>query len=52
MCPDTRTLVALTLDAGQGEPLENQFNRLMAKDQAGARRSWLETEGWRADLDV
>lgn len=52
MCPDTRTLVELILDPAGRASLTQQFNRLMAKDQAGARRSWLEAEGWRADLDV
>lgn len=52
MCPDTRTLVPLQeLDPERPE-LRERFHKLMAKAEASSRRSWLEADGWRADLDV
>lgn len=52
MCPDTRTLVPLQEIAPDRPELRERFHKLMAKTEAGARRSWLEADGWRADLDV
>jgi topoisomerase-4 subunit B len=52
MCPDTRTLIPLQEPYPDRPELRERFHKLMAKAEAGSRRSWLEADGWRADLDV
>ena len=52
MCPETRTLIPLQEAAPDRPELRQCFQKLMAKNEASSRRSWLEAEGWRADLDV
>lgn len=48
--PDTRMLLQVT--AGDMKSVNQMFNLLMAKGESGARRTWLETKGNLADLDV
>ncbi len=52
MCPDTRTLLALPIQRQEIPVLEEHFTILMAKNEAGSRRAWLEKDGWSADLDI
>ena len=48
MNPDTRRLVQLRLDAGDGT--SEMFDMLLAKKRAGDRKAWLETKGDLAEV--
>ena len=48
MDPDTRRLVRLVLDAGDGT--NNMLDMLLAKKRAGDRKAWLEKKGDLADV--
>ncbi|MEH6580547.1 MAG: DNA topoisomerase IV subunit B [Halioglobus sp.] len=48
MDPDTRRLVRLVLDAGDGT--NNMLDMLLAKKRASDRRAWLETKGDLAEV--
>ena len=48
MDPDTRRLVQLTVEAGDGAA--QLMDMLLAKKRAGDRRAWLETNGDLAEL--
>lgn len=48
MAPDTRRLVQLTLDEGEGT--YEMMDMLLAKKRASDRKAWLETYGNQADL--
>jgi topoisomerase-4 subunit B len=50
MDPDTRRLVRLVLDAGDGT--NSMLDMLLAKKRAGDRKSWLEKKGDLADIAV
>ncbi len=50
MDPDTRRLVRLVLDAGDGT--NNMLDMLLAKKRAGDRKAWLESKGDLADVAV
>jgi topoisomerase-4 subunit B len=50
MDPDTRRLVRLVLDAGDGT--NSMLDMLLAKKRAGDRKAWLETKGDLADVPV
>lgn len=54
MCPDTRSLVRLSIDVDDQslKTLQDRFTLLMAKQSAGGRRAWMERDGWTADLDI
>ncbi len=52
MCPDTRTLVPLTMTLADQEMLSARFTLLMGKQSASGRREWMERDGWTADLDI
>ena len=52
LCPDTRSLVPLTMTLSEQAFLQERFNLLMGKQSAGERRAWMERDGWTADLDV
>ncbi len=52
MCPDTRTLMPLSIHPGEIAALDTQFTLLMGKNEAGGRRAWMERDGWTADLDI
>jgi len=48
MAPDTRRLVRLVLDAGDGT--NQMLDMLLAKKRAGDRKSWLEEKGDLAEI--
>ena len=48
MAPDTRRLVQLTLEPGDGT--NEMMDMLLAKKRAGDRKSWLETYGNQAEI--
>ncbi|GAB5412500.1 MAG: hypothetical protein Cons2KO_01030 [Congregibacter sp.] len=48
MSPDTRRLVQLRLDAGDGT--NEMLDMLLAKKRAGDRKSWLEEKGDLAEI--
>ena len=48
MNPDTRRLVQLRLDAGDGT--NEMLDMLLAKKRAGDRKSWLEEKGDLAEV--
>jgi topoisomerase-4 subunit B len=48
MAPDTRRLVRLTLDPGDGT--SQMLDMLLAKKRAGDRKSWLEEKGDLAEI--
>ena len=50
LSPDTRLL--LQVRAGDVKEVNRVFQMLMAKGESGSRRTWLEQNGDRADLDV
>ena len=50
MDPDTRRLVRLVLDAGDGT--NNMLDMLLAKKRAPDRKAWLEKKGDLAELDI
>jgi topoisomerase-4 subunit B len=50
MAPDTRRLVQLTIDAG--DKTEQLLDMLLAKKRAGDRRTWIETKGNLAQVQV
>ena len=50
MDPDTRRLVRLVLDAGDGT--NSMLDMLLAKKRAGDRKAWLEKKGDLADIAV
>ncbi len=52
MCPDTRSLVPLTMSLSEQTALHERFSLLMSKQSAGGRREWMERDGWTADLDI
>jgi len=52
MCPDTRSLVPLTMSLSDQAALHERFSLLMSKQSAGGRREWMERDGWTADLDI
>ena len=52
MCPDTRSLVPLTIHPSELATLQERFTLLMGKQSAGGRREWMERDGWTADLDI
>ncbi|MHB1641766.1 MAG: DNA topoisomerase IV subunit B [Acidithiobacillus sp.] len=52
MCPDTRSLVPLSMTAADQAALHARFSLLMAKQSAGGRREWMERDGWTADIDI
>ncbi|MBU2856333.1 DNA topoisomerase IV subunit B, partial [Acidithiobacillus ferrooxidans] len=52
MCPDTRSLVPLSMTAADQAALHTRFSLLMAKQSAGGRREWMERDGWTADIDI
>jgi topoisomerase-4 subunit B len=50
MDPDTRRLVRLVLDAGDGT--NNMLDMLLAKKRASDRKAWLEKKGDLAELAI
>jgi topoisomerase-4 subunit B len=52
MCPDTRTLVPLSVTDQEQAALNDRFHLLMAKQSASGRREWMERDGWTADIDI
>jgi topoisomerase-4 subunit B len=50
MAPDTRRLVQLTVDAR--DKTEQLLDMLLAKKRAGDRRTWIETKGNLAQVQV
>ena len=52
MNPDTRRLLRVGIPEHDSETTLAAFTRLMGKDEAAARRSWMETEGDRVEADV
>ena len=52
ICPDSRTLLVLSIQRQEIPVLEEHFTILMAKNEADSRRAWLESDDWSADLDI
>ncbi len=52
MCPDTRSLVSLSMTATDQAALHTRFGLLMAKQSAAGRREWMERDGWSAEIDI
>ncbi|HNR91121.1 MAG TPA: DNA topoisomerase IV subunit B [Dokdonella sp.] len=50
--PDTRRLVQLTIDDGDGEATHKLMDMLLAKKRAADRKAWLEEKGDLASLEV
>lgn len=50
MAPETRRLVQLSLDAGDG--VDELMDMLLSKRRAGDRRTWLETKGDLAEVEA
>ncbi|WP_432263202.1 DNA topoisomerase IV subunit B [Cupriavidus sp. TMH.W2] len=52
MHPDTRRMLQVGIPDGALEETVRAFHLLMGKGEAGSRRTWLETKGDLAELDV
>ena len=52
MHPDTRRLLRVHIPEHSSEPTYNVFVKLMGKGESAQRRSWMEAEGDKAELDI
>ena len=52
MHPDTRRLLQVYIPEQADDETQKIFLRLMGKGEASARRSWIETEGDKAEMDI
>ena len=52
MHPDTRRLLRVHIPEHSSEPTHNVFLKLMGKGESAQRRSWMEAEGDKAELDI
>lgn len=52
LSPDTRRLLPVQLGAQTPEETQTRFQMLMGRGEAQARRTWLESRGHLADLDI
>ncbi len=52
MHPDTRRLLRVHIPEHSSEPTHNVFVKLMGKGESAQRRSWMEAEGDKAELDI
>lgn len=52
MCPDTRKLLPMSATKEDLPLLKQHFALLMSKSEVGARKKWIESDGWKADIDV
>lgn len=52
LCPDTRRLVQVKIDAEQIEDATKMFEMLMAKNESGARKEWIERRGNDVEADI
>ena len=52
MHPDTRRLLRVHIPEYSSEPTREVFVKLMGKGESAQRRSWMEAEGDKAELDI
>ena len=52
MHPDTRRLLRVQIPDGDNRPTYEVFVKLMGKGESAQRRSWMESEGDKAELDI
>ena len=52
MHPDTRRLLRVHIPEHSSEPTREVFVKLMGKGESAQRRSWMEVEGDKAELDI
>ena len=52
MHPDTRRLLRVYIPEHSSEPTREVFVKLMGKGESAQRRSWMEAEGDKAELDI
>ena len=52
MHPDTRRLLRVHIPEHSNEPTREVFVKLMGKGESAQRRSWMEAEGDKAELDI
>ncbi|MBH5329834.1 type IIA DNA topoisomerase subunit B [Eikenella sp. S3360] len=52
MHPDTRRLLRVHIPDGSDRPTYDVFVKLMGKGESAQRRSWMEAEGDKAELDI
>ena len=52
MHPDTRRLLRVHIPEHSSEPTREIFVKLMGKGESAQRRSWMEAEGDKAELDI
>ena len=52
MHPDTRRLLRVHIPEHSNEPTREVFVKLMGKGESSQRRSWMEAEGDKAELDI
>ena len=52
MHPDTRRLLRVHIPEHSSEPTREVFVKLMGKGESAQRRSWMEAEGDKAELDI
>ena len=52
LCPDTRRLIQVRLPELESSEALDMFNMLMAKNQAPARKEWIERRGNDVKADV
>ncbi|MDG1445188.1 MAG: DNA topoisomerase IV subunit B, partial [Methylophilaceae bacterium] len=52
LCPDTRRLIQVRLPEEASSEAFDMFNMLMAKNQAPARKEWIERRGNDVEADV
>ncbi len=52
MHPDTRRLLRVHIPEGSDRPTYDVFVKLMGKGESAQRRSWMEAEGDKAELDI
>ena len=52
MHPDTRRLLRVHIPEHSSEPTHNVFVKLMGKGESAQRRSWMEAEGDKAEMDI
>ena len=52
LCPDTRRLIQVRLPDAEAASAFDMFDMLMAKNQAPARKEWIERRGNDVEADV
>jgi topoisomerase-4 subunit B len=52
MCADTRHLVPISFEVDEYSEVKDRLNVLMSKQTISARKAWIETEGYKATVDI